>query len=37
MEPSVIFYLAIITLSAGAAFGLWQYARVRDAQDDDKE
>jgi hypothetical protein len=31
-DPSNIFILAIITLSAGLLFGLWQLRRVRKAE-----
>jgi hypothetical protein len=27
-EPSIIFYLAIVTLAAAVGFGLWQYYRA---------
>jgi hypothetical protein len=28
LDASVIFYLAMFTLSSGLVFGVWQYARV---------
>lgn len=32
LEPSLIFFLAIFTLGAGLAFGLWEIAQVKRAQ-----
>jgi len=34
MEPSLIFYLAMITLSAGVVFGLWQMRRAKKAKEE---
>lgn len=34
MEPSMIFYLAIVTLSAGVVFGVWQMRRARKAKEE---
>ncbi len=32
-EPSMIFYLAIVTLVAAVAFGIWQARRARKAKE----